>query len=331
MQNNTAMEFTVFFRYVLGPILLGGLGAWALSRYGHRLNIMDRPTSRSSHVKNVPKGGSIGILGAFIISSLSLGFSGFFWLPAVFLSLICLLGDRVELPIPFRLLVQTLCTVIVLVYYFYETGAGYYVLFPFMALFIVGTANFYNFMDGIDGIAGIASVLAFGLLGVFMQINGADVRFSFLAASIVFSSLAFLYFNLPVARVFMGDVGSVFLGFVFSLMVIFTARDLIDFVCMAGFLFLFYMDELTTMAVRLKKKESLFKAHRKHLYQILANEMGKAHWKISSGYGICQLMIGIAAIFLRPYGLGVLFFLYGVCAVIFICFSNSIRNKAFLK
>jgi Fuc2NAc and GlcNAc transferase len=325
------MELTVFFRYVLCPILLGGLGAWALSRYGRRLKIMDKPTNRSSHVKNIPKGGSIGILAAFIVSSLSLGFSGFFWLPAVFLSLICLLGDRVELPIPFRLLVQTLCTIIVLGYYFFETDFGYYALFPFMVLFVVGTANFYNFMDGIDGIAGISSVLAFGLLGVFMQISDADVRLSFLAASMVFSSLAFLFFNLPVARVFMGDVGSVFLGFVFSVLVIFTARDLIDFVCMAGFLFLFYMDEFTTMIIRLKKKESLFKAHRKHLYQILANEMGKAHWKISSGYGACQLMIGTAAIFLRPYGLGFLFFLYGVCAVIFIWFSNSIRKKAFLK
>ena len=322
------MEVISYFRYIVCPIILGGLGAWFVSRYGHRLNIMDRPTDRSSHAKNTPKGGSIGILVTFIFSSLLLEFPGFFWMPVVFLSLICLLGDRVELPISFRLFVQTLCTAIVLIYYFYQTGFNQYALFPFMVIFVMGTANFYNFMDGIDGIAGISAVLSFGLLGIYIHSINADVRFSFLALSIAFSSLAFLFFNLPAARVFMGDVGSIFLGFVFALIVIFIAGDMIDFFCMIGFLFLFYMDELTTMAIRLKKKESLLKAHRKHLYQILANEMGKDHWKISSGYGAGQLMIGFAVFYLRSYGIGYIFLLYAVCGVIFIGFSYMIRKKA---
>ena len=322
------MKLTEFFFYGVCPILLGSLGAWFISRYGHRLNIMDRPTNRSSHDRNTPKGGSIGILITFIFSSLLLDFPGFFWIPIVFLSLVCFLGDRVELPIPFRLFAQTLCTVIVLIYYFYQTGFSHYLLFPFMVLFIVGTANFYNFMDGIDGIAGISAVLSFGLLGVFIHTTNADIRFSFLALSIAFSSLAFLFFNLPVARVFMGDVGSIFLGFVFALFVIFIARDMTDFICMTGFLFLFYVDELTTMAIRLKKKESLLIAHRRHLYQILANEMGKDHWKVSVGYGVCQLIIGFAVFFLRPYGIGFIILLYAGCGVVFIGFSYMIRKKA---
>ena len=329
MQNEAFMEIVSYFRYMVCPIILGSLGAWFVSRYGQRLKIMDLPTNRSSHVRNTPKGGSIGILITFIFSSLLLEFSGFFWIPVVFLSLVCLLGDRVDLPISFRLFVQTLCTVIVLIFYFFQTGSGHYALFPLMVLFIVGTANFYNFMDGIDGIAGISAVLSFGLLGFFIHSIQADVRFSLLALSIAFSSLAFLFFNLPAARVFMGDVGSVFLGFVFALIVIFVARDIADFFCMTGFLFLFYMDELTTMAIRLKKKESLLKAHRRHLYQILANEMGKDHWKISSGYGVCQLIIGSAAFFLRSYGIGLMFLFYAVCGMVFISFSYMIRKKAF--
>jgi len=81
------------------------------------------------------------------------------------------------------------------------------------------------------------------------------------------------------------------------------------------------------MAMRLKNGESLTKAHRKHFYQLLANEIGKAHWKVSLGYGIFQLMIGLAAIFLRSYGIVFVFLLYAVCSMIFIGLSNTIRKK----
>src|SRR3989339_1423288 len=82
--NETLMEITLYFRFMVCPVIMGGLGAWFVSRYGQRLNMMDRPTNRSSHVRNVPKGGSIGILITFIFSSLLLDFSGFFWMPVVF-------------------------------------------------------------------------------------------------------------------------------------------------------------------------------------------------------------------------------------------------------
>ncbi len=322
------MKVISFFLYIVFPMILGGLGAWLVFRYGGRLNMIDRPTHRSSHNRNTPKGGSIGIVLTFIFSALLLELPGFFWVPAVLLSFVCLLGDRVDLSVSLRLFSQVLCAAIVMMYYFYRSQFDYYALFPFMILFIVSTANFYNFMDGIDGIAGISAVLAFGLLGIFIHSIDGDVRFSLLAMSMVFSSGAFLFFNLPSARVFMGDVGSVFLGFVFALMVIFIARDMADFFCMTGFLFLFYMDELTTMAIRLKKKESLLKAHRKHLYQIMVNEMGKDHWKVSSGYGVCQLIVGSAALLLRSYGIGFLFLLYAVSSMVFIGFSYMIRKKA---
>jgi Fuc2NAc and GlcNAc transferase len=182
-------------------------------------------------------------------------------------------------------------------------------------------------MDGINGIAGITAVIAFGLLAFYAKSIGADEMYIVLSVSIALSSLSFLYFNIPVARVFMGDVGSVLLGFVFALIVIFIARDMNDFICMSGFLFLFYLDELTTMAERLKNGESLAKAHRKHLYQLLANEMGNAHWKISFGYGIFQLMIGLAIIFLQSYGIIFVFLLYAACSIGFIRVSNIIRKK----
>ena len=92
----------------------------------------------------------------------------------------------------------------------------------------------------------------------------------------------------------MGDVGSILLGFVFAGMVVFLSGNLLDFICMAGFLFPFYADELNTMIVRLRDGENLTKPHRRHLYQLLANEYGIAHWKVSLGYGLFQLIVGIS-------------------------------------
>jgi UDP-N-acetylmuramyl pentapeptide phosphotransferase/UDP-N-acetylglucosamine-1-phosphate transferase len=321
------MEMIPVFYYLICPILFGFFGGWFVARYGFKLDIMDKANGRSSHSGSVPKGGGIGILVTFISVSVLLGFSNSFWMPAVFLSLTSLLGDRFDLPVILRLIIQIACAIFVLICFFALTGFNYYLLFPFMVLFIVGTSNIYNFMDGINGIAGITAVIAFGLLGFYAHSIGADENYVFLTISIALSSLAFLYFNIPVARVFMGDVGSVLLGFVFALVVIFIARDMLDFICMSGFLFLFYLDELATMTIRLKNGESLTKAHRKHFYQLLANEMGKAHWKVSFGYGIFQLLIGLAAIFLRSYGIVFVFLLYAVCSIIFIGLSNTIRKK----
>ena len=321
------MGMTQIFNYLICPILLGAGGAWFVAQYGFKLGIMDRANDRSSHSGSIPKGGGIGILVTFILVSVLLGFLNYFWMPAIFISLASFLGDRVDLSVTLRLLIQIACSIFVLVYFFVMTGFNHYFLFPFMVLFIAGTSNIYNFMDGINGIAGLTSVIAFGLLGFYAHSIGADERYTVLSVSIALSSLAFLYFNIPVARVFMGDVGSVLLGFVFAMVVIFVARDMTDFICMSGFLFLFYLDELTTMAVRLKNGESLTKAHRKHFYQLLANEMGKTQWKISFGYGFFQLMIGLAVIFLRSYGIVSVFLLYAVCSISFIRVSNKIRKK----
>ena len=148
---------------------------------------------------------------------------------------------------------------------------------------MVGTANIYNFMDGINGIAAITAIVGFGLLSLFSLIAGQDSAYGVLSVCIAFSCLGFLPFNMPKAKVFMGDVGSILLGFSFAAIVVILSKSILDFVCLAGFLFPFYADELTTMAARIKDGENLFKPHRRHLYQLLANEKRIAHWKISIG------------------------------------------------
>ncbi len=170
------------------------------------------------------------------------------------------------------------------------------------AVFIVGTANFYNFMDGIDGIAGITGIVGFSLMAFFTCFSANNPILSTLAMGIALACIGFLPFNILKGRVFMGDVGSIFLGFVFAEYVILFSKSFKDFICLSSFLFPFYADELITMALRLKNRESLFTSHRTHLYQILANEGDIDHWKISVGYGLLQLMVGVTMLSVNSHG-----------------------------
>ncbi len=215
--------------------------------------------------------------------------------------------------------------------------AGFFVLSHFNILFfifiiplsvyITGTSNFYNFMDGINGIAGITGVVGFMLLAVYGHIEGIDSIYPVLAVAMAFSCLGFLPFNIPKAKVFMGDIGSVLLGFVFGCLVVIMAKSLLDFVCLVAFLFPFYADELTTMVIRIKNGDSLTLPHRKHLYQILANEGGIDHWKISLAYGLAQLFVGISVMMIRHNGLGTVLLLLALFFCLFSWCSIYLKKR----
>ena len=298
-------------------LALGGAGAWLISRWGRAIGFLDRSNKRSYHEGIVPKGGGIGILAAFLLASWVLGLPVLSWVCVGLISLLSLYGDRKEITPKVRLLIQFLAGIGLLVGLFYWESRAYwmYLLMPFFAVFAVGTANYYNFMDGINGITG---VVGFGLLGWFAVVEGADPRIITLSACMSLACLGFLPFNMPKARVFMGDVGSILLGFVFAAMVVWLSESLLDFICLAAFLFPFYADELTTMAVRIKDGENLLRAHRKHLYQLLANEKGISHWKISLSYSLLQLSVGCSILLLKSYGILPVFLFLGLCCPGFI-------------
>lgn len=285
--------------------VLGGLGAWLVSRWGPTLGFLDRANHRSSHNGIVPKGGGIGILAAFLLASWVLGLPFLFWISIGLTALVSFYGDRKEIPAKVRLCVQFVAGVLVLVGIFHWEGRGWpmYLLVPVFSVFVVGTANYYNFMDGIDGIAGITGIVAFGLIALFGALSGANESLFILAGCMGFACLGFLPFNMPKARVFMGDVGSVLLGFVYAGLVVGLAHSLNDFVVLCAFLFPFYADELTTLVVRIKDGDKLTRPHRRHVYQLLANEMRVEHWKVSVGYGVLQAVVGVSVLVLRGYGL----------------------------
>ncbi len=285
--------------------LLGSVGAITVVFMGNRLKLEDTPNERSSHSKVTPKGGGIGILVSFFLAAIWLNFPILVWLPAVVLSLISLLGDRIELSPRWRLIAQFVAAGIACsqiarnwpesVLWF---GSGVVLA----AFFVVATANIFNFMDGINGLAGITGIIAFSLLAWVGWTRCESFTWVLVAAALAAACAGFLPWNFPRARVFMGDVGSILLGFVFAVFVVAWSKTWVDLLVFAMFLLPFYADEFITLIPRLRDKDSLTRPHRRHVYQILVNQMGISHGRISVLYGAIQLVVSGVAIVLRPWG-----------------------------
>lgn len=311
--------------------LAGLLSSWGIAQFKDKIGLIDIPSSRSSHSVVIPKGAGMGTLAAFLTASLSLPLPLWLWIPATCISLVSLFGgDRHLLSVNARLFVQFGCSFFFLLFLLNPTQGSIhlFLLAVPLSVFIVGTSNLYNFMDGIDGIAGITSVVGFCLLWFYIGWIEADPVYGDLCLVLIFSCLGFLCFNLPQAKVFLGDVGSVFLGFLFSCLVVGAAERVTDFMVMTGFIAPFYFDELVTMKVRIQQGDSLIVPHRKHVYQLLANELGISHWKISTGYGFFQMIIGLSGIYLASRGAWSVLLAYLGYGLIFFIFSGIVRKKA---
>jgi UDP-N-acetylmuramyl pentapeptide phosphotransferase/UDP-N-acetylglucosamine-1-phosphate transferase len=326
---------------------LGAAGAWLIAGTAFRERLLDIPNNRSSHTMPIPRGAGVGIMAAFIVAGLTLRIPTTFLFSVILISAVSLYGDYIRISVKFRLFIQAFSALIFLFPLLPRLSAHYalstFGFFPpavfilillLIFLFIVGTANFYNFMDGINGIAGLSGMIGFGLLGVYTLYRPASDAFAFqtsfsrLSICIALACLGYLPFNMPRAKVFMGDVGSILLGFVFAGLVVTLSRNYLEMVCFTALLFPFYADELTTMAVRLRNHENLTQSHRRHLYQILVNELGIVHWKIAAAYGAAQAVVGAGILIAYPCGVKTILMIIAVCFVGFILLTTRIRQIA---
>lgn len=314
-------------------VISGSAGAWFIQTLGFRLGIVDKPNERSSHQGVIPKGGGIGILAAFVFCGIYLKIPFHFWGMGAVLSLVSFWGDKRDIPPKQRLVIHFTCCFVFLAGYFISIQASFmlYILILPLSVYVAGTLNFYNFMDGINGIAGITGVIGFILLAIWGSISGCESRDIVFCLALASACAGFLPFNLPKAKVFMGDIGSVLLGFVFACTVIVMSKDLSSFICGAAFLFPFYADEFCTMAVRIKGREDLTMPHRRHVYQILANELGVQHWKISIAYGLVQFVVGCCVMIIKPLGVLALITILSIFFIISFIFSVVIREKERVK
>ena len=311
-------------------MVLGASGALLLWKFGSKWGFVDYPCGRSSHSSDTPKAGGIGIVATFLLLTLVLGFSPQRWIFPLFIAFIGLIADKWNISVVYRLITQFIIVLFAVwnIFGYAPIVRENFYLISFFVIFILATTNWYNFMDGINGIAGITGVVGFSLAAYLINtIHPGDIGVK-LSLGVAIACIGFLPFNFPKARVFLGDVGSVFLGFVFAYTVVLVSKNMLDFICFASFLFCFYIDELTTMCVRLGNRENIFKPHRRHLYQILANELNIPHWVVSLGYGVVQAFVGVSIIKLRPLGITSVLLALIFYSIAFILFSVYVRIKA---
>ena len=279
---------------LLGLVALVFLSSFGLTRLlcspASRLYFLDHPNARSLHTEPLPRTGGLAIFGSVllgIIVCVVLGEGAVFQANAILwiLGMTLLVGavsfwdDRAGLSPGLRLGVQALAAAGVVwgaglsvptiaVPFIGSLSLGWLAV-PVTILFLMWMANLYNFMDGMDGFAGGMTVLGYGFLG-FMAWRGGHHHLMALALLIGTAVGGFLFYNLPPARIFMGDVGSVPLGFIAAALAVMGTHDRLFDIWVPLLIFSpFIVDATVTLAKRLLRRERVWRAHREHYYQRL--------------------------------------------------------------
>jgi UDP-N-acetylmuramyl pentapeptide phosphotransferase/UDP-N-acetylglucosamine-1-phosphate transferase len=165
----------------------------------------------------------------------------------------------------------------------------------FLAVLLVWSANLYNFMDGADGLAGGMTFIGFGILAYAFFVSGCHLE-AMACLIIGASGLGFLLFNFYPARIFMGDNGSIPIGFLagwFSIWGYFHSAWPVSFPILVFFPFL--ADATLTLLRRVMRGEAFWRAHREHGYQRLI-QMGWSHRQVSLAYYLWMLMTGFSGL-----------------------------------
>ncbi|MCW8871691.1 MAG: glycosyltransferase family 4 protein [Xanthomonadales bacterium] len=278
--------------------VLTGLATW----YASRLGLLDHPGDRHSHRHPTPRGGGAGLVLAMAAAStlfvpasmpdywLSCALPGF-----VVLAITGWWDDHRSLSVRLRILVQLAVTVYLLAC---VTGSGWIAgMIPLAVagLFVIWMTNLYNFMDGSNGMAGLQGVFAGSVLAALYWLSG-DGQSALLGLLLAAACAGFLPWNLGRARVFMGDVGSLALGFGFAAVLVHGVSSG-AFTLPVGLLvmLLFLTDATLTLLARVIRGERWYNAHRQHLYQRLIAH-GWSHGRVAMLYQAINLALVLPGI-----------------------------------
>lgn len=260
-------------------------------------SIIDIPNERSSHDQPTPRGGGIVFVGLFYLvlcalwcmkqmtTPVSLAFLG-----GIPIALIGYLDDIKGVKIYWRFLVHLASAT--------WSVAMLGILHSFSAIIpiviIVSLINFYNFMDGIDGIAATQGIFLSGVAG-FILLMKNHLGMSLLSFGLLASLIGFLYWNWQPAKIFMGDIGSGFLGFFFGTLMFSTAVQYkIPVMFWLILMAIFLCDAGCTLLYRMVKKKKWYLAHREHVYQRLV-QSGWEHSRVTSLVAVINVFVLLPA------------------------------------
>lgn len=283
------------------------------------LGLVQAPVARSSHVRPTPTGGGIGIVAGTLLCGLLMpggnGQTLSLLLLGAIMAAIGLFDDwrplaaRVRLPLQAMIVFLAIWIADGTVAIAGNAGAVFQ-LAAGLLLLLGGLwwVNLFNFMDGIDGIAGQQAVMMMVSAMVIAAIGTPEAIDSWawwLMAATAISTTAFLLFNFPPARIFMGDAGSTFLGFVIVAMAMTSLHagwlTLPQWLILSA---LFASDATVTLIIRYLRGENIAEAHRSHAYQRLARRFGGARPVTLSAFGLNLFVILPLALLANDTGFG---------------------------
>jgi Fuc2NAc and GlcNAc transferase len=279
-------------------------------RYALARSIIDVPNVRSSHSIPTPRGGGVAIAGVLLPGLLLLELAG--WISAreaaalvgggALVAAVGWLEDERGVAAPTRALLHVIaaCWAVYWLGGLRELNVGprSMSLGPVGALIavlgIVWATNLYNFMDGIDGIAGAQAVAA-GLVGGVLLLSTGRVGLAMIALVAAATSIGFLVWNWSPAKIFMGDVGSGLLGFLFGTLALASENaGGVPLLAWAVILGVFVFDATITLGRRIVRRERWYEAHRSHAYQRLVRS-GWTHAQVSIAAFVTAGVLGAFA------------------------------------
>ncbi len=286
-------------------------------RMADKFNIIDKPNKRSSHSLETFRGGGIIFYFGVVVYFTYYQFTyPWFFSGLTLITLISFIDDVRSLPSLFRLMIQFVA--MGLMFYQWQLFAMPWYVWLAALVLCTGIINAYNFMDGINGITGGYSLVVASAL---WYINAQVVSFTDnnLIIILLLSLLVFNFFNFRTkARCFAGDVGAVSIAFILIFLIgrlIIKTGDFSYLILLA----VYGVDAVLTIIHRIQLKEPLMEAHRKHMYQIMANELKMPHIIVSLVYMAVQAVI-IGGYFITDNRYMYLFLVVAMLSAIYIIF-----------
>jgi UDP-GlcNAc:undecaprenyl-phosphate/decaprenyl-phosphate GlcNAc-1-phosphate transferase len=260
--------------------------------------MQDMPNERSLHTQPVPRVGGIALI-AGVLCGWALLFNSLAWwvvLPLIALFALSLLDDIYSLPVKQRLLVHLLAAAMMVL------GSGLFaqqgVLIALaMLLLTVWLTNLYNFMDGSNGLAGGMALFGFGIYGI-AALLAHNMPLALLNFCIAAAAASFLVFNFHPAKIFMGDSGSIPLGFLVAAMGLWGWQQGNWAAWFPLLVFSpFIVDASVTLVKRTLRGEKITEAHRAHYYQRLV-QMGWGHRNVALAEYALMMSVGASALWM---------------------------------
>ena len=306
--------------YYLMVLVLLFLAELFYFKIADKCNIIDMPNERSSHTKVTLRGGGIifyfGALAYFLAS----GFDYFWFMLALTLVTFISFADDIN---PTKQITRLLFHFSAMALMFYQWGlfslSWWWILIALIVC--TGIINAYNFLDGINCITGGYSLV---ILAALAYVNKEVVTFveADFIYTVICSVLVFCFFNFRKhAKCFAGDVGSVSIAFILLFLIGRLIIETEDFSWIV-LLSVYGVDSVLTIIHRLMLHENIGLPHRKHLYQIMANELKIPHVMVSSIYVAVQAIIIVGYIICLNYGYWYLLCVILLLSLIYICFMK---------